>query len=243
MKKAVRIEARHNGEVFCMASWMVHLRIADRILTGRGGLEETEFVVGNIAPDSGVPSADWSSFNPPTEISHFKKQENGLKKICIGCYAEQYLTEEMRARYGKKQESFYLGYYAHLLTDILWAEEIFAESVRADLEAYEADPVNTVWKWKKDWYDLDFLYLQKHPEFHAFSVYESAEGFVNTYMDIFAPDAFEDRRKYITGFYREKREGLIREYPWLSEERMEEFVETASGRILKDPVVRKGVFR
>lgn len=226
-----------------MASWMVHLRIADRILDMRGGLEEREFVVGNIAPDSGVPSADWSSFTPSTMVSHYKEKENGLKKINIARYVDQYLTGEMRARYDRKQESFYLGYYVHLLTDILWAEEIFAESVRADGEAYALDPAGTVWKWKKDWYDLDFLYLQNHPDFHAFLVYESAEGFVNTYMDIFAADAFENRRKYITGFYREKREGLLREYPWLTEERMEEFVKTASGHIFRDPVVRKGAFQ
>lgn len=36
-----------------MASWMVHLRIADRLLSEFPDLEETEFVVGNIAPDSG----------------------------------------------------------------------------------------------------------------------------------------------------------------------------------------------
>lgn len=217
-----------------MASWMVHLRIADRLLAEFPDLEETEFVVGNIAPDSGVPNEDWSSFSPPTEISHFKeKKENGRRVICVDQFVEQYFTKEMRSGYDRRQFSFYLGYYVHLLTDILWAEEIFKESVEKDREAYTADPVNTVWKWKQDWYDLDFLYLQRHPDFHAFSVYEQAEGFVNGYMDIFATDAFENRREYITGFYREKREKLDREYPWLSEARMDAFVETTAELIRK----------
>lgn len=43
-----------------MASWMVHIRIADLLLNKFKKLEETEFVMGNIAPDSGVPSDDWS---------------------------------------------------------------------------------------------------------------------------------------------------------------------------------------
>ena len=55
-----------------MASWMVHLRIADKLLDQIPGLSPTEFIVGNIAPDSGVPIADWSAFSPPTKISHFK---------------------------------------------------------------------------------------------------------------------------------------------------------------------------
>jgi hypothetical protein len=43
-----------------MATWMVHLRIADKLLNKIKGLSYTEFVVGNIAPDSGVPNDAWS---------------------------------------------------------------------------------------------------------------------------------------------------------------------------------------
>ena len=42
-----------------MASWMVHLRIADRFLEESENIDETAFVMGNIAPDSGVPNEDW----------------------------------------------------------------------------------------------------------------------------------------------------------------------------------------
>ena len=35
---------------------MVHLRIADKLLDSIPGLSPAEFVVGNIAPDSGVPN-------------------------------------------------------------------------------------------------------------------------------------------------------------------------------------------
>ena len=42
-----------------MASWMVHLRIADELLKHISNIDETAFVMGNIAPDSGVPNEDW----------------------------------------------------------------------------------------------------------------------------------------------------------------------------------------
>ena len=36
-------------------------------------------------------------------------------------------------------------------------------------------------------------YLKKHPDFRAFAIYEAAEGFVNSYMDIFGRDAKFER--------------------------------------------------
>ena len=39
-----------------MATWMVHLRIADGIMKEIPKLERQEFIMGNIAPDSGVPT-------------------------------------------------------------------------------------------------------------------------------------------------------------------------------------------
>ena len=55
-----------------MASWMIHLRIADQLTDRIKDLDETSFIMGNIAPDSGVPSADWTVYNPPKSVSHYK---------------------------------------------------------------------------------------------------------------------------------------------------------------------------
>ena len=61
-----------------MASWMVHLRVADLLLSRLEGITETEFIVGNIAPDSGVPNENWTAYTPSTKLSHFKSYlENG----------------------------------------------------------------------------------------------------------------------------------------------------------------------
>ena len=211
-----------------MASWMVHLRVADALLDKLDGLDETAFVVGNIAPDSGVPTPDWSAYVPDKMISHFRVQgELGTTKNSVDYFASRFFTKEQREYYNQKQYSFYLGYIVHLWTDVLWQTEIWQTSVNADRVAYEADPKGMTWKWKKDWYDLDFLYLRDHPDFRAFRIYEQAVNFENDYLDIFAKDAFDDRRKYITGFYRSKKENLDREYPYLSKIEMDKFVEDA----------------
>ena len=211
-----------------MASWMVHLRVADALLSRIEGLSETEFVVGNIAPDSGVPTPDWSAYVPDKNTSHFKmKDAAGRTEISPERFAEEYFTREMQAGYNRKQYAFYLGYYVHLLTDVLWKQEVWYPSVEKYRTAYEADPKDMTWRWKKDWYDLDFLYLRDNPDFRTFQIYGQAVGFENEYLDIFAKDAFDDRRKYITEFYRRERENLDREYPYLSKIQMDKFVEDA----------------
>ncbi|WP_312372853.1 hypothetical protein [Lachnoclostridium sp.] len=47
-----------------MASWMVHLRVGDRVFEQLFDILPHEFIVGNIAPDCGVPNEDWSVFTP-----------------------------------------------------------------------------------------------------------------------------------------------------------------------------------
>ena len=218
-----------------MASWMVHLRIADILLSRISGLCETEFVVGNIAPDSGVPNADWSAFAPSKTVSHFQEtDENGNVRFCAERFVQKYFAPAQRDSYDKKRYSFYLGYLTHLLTDTLWMELVFAPLTERDGESYHADPTATIWKWKADWYDLDFLYLREHPDFRAFAVYESAVGFENVYMDEFARNAFDDRRQYIVQFYGETRDSLDRVYPWLNKEQMDAFVDEACKRIIAE---------
>ena len=84
---------------------------------------------------------------------------------------------------------------------------------------------------KEDWYDLDFMYLRDHPSFRAFHIYLNAEGFENQFMDEFAIDAFDNRRKYITGFYQEGKENLDRHYPYLTKEEMDSFVQKTTSEI------------
>ena len=210
-----------------MASWMIHLRIADRLLDRIPGLSPIEFIMGNMAPDSGVPNEDWSAFFPSTAVSHYRRDNGtGKKKIDLAAYVGQYFTPEQQKSYDERQYAFYLGYYTHLLTDCLWSDRIAAPAVRR----FGRERMNEI---KADWYDLDFLYLKKHPGFRAFRAYLGSVGFVNTYMDFFAPDAFDNRREYITSFYLQDNDHLDREYPYLTEEEADRFVEEAAAHILE----------
>lgn len=213
-----------------MASWMVHLRIADKLLDRIPGLSPVEFIVGNIAPDSGVPNEDWSVFTPSTVVSHFK---SGGNKANPDPFAAKYFTPEQQAGYNERQYAFYLGYLVHLITDVLWVRDIYAPSKVKFAEERAADPENFIWKLKEDWYDLDYKYLRDRPGFRAFRVYLGAVGFVNEFMEEFSADAFDNRREYITSFYLQENDHLDREYPYLTEQEMDAFVENSVGEILQ----------
>lgn len=213
-----------------MASWMIHLRIADALLDRIGNLSAEEFIMGNIAPDSGVPNEDWSKFTPSTVVSHFRRDNGtGKKKVDISAFIDQYFTEEQRSSYDQKSYSFFLGYLTHLLTDCLWSDWI----AHPTMDKYTADnDPEMVSKIKDDWYDLDYLYLRNNPDFRGFKIYKNIDRFPNTYMDIFSRDAFDNRRAYIVGFYQQENNNLDREYPYLTKEEADRFVEEASREIL-----------
>lgn len=217
-----------------MASWMIHLRIADKLLDRISDLSPIEFIMGNMAPDSGVPNEDWTQFFPSTKVSHFRTDDGSFRKeIDLDAYLNRYFTSRQRAGYNEKQYSFYLGYYTHLLTDCLWTKTILAPSRDKFASERAADKAGWIARMKADWYDLDFLYLKKHPGFRAFRVYLGAVGFVNTYLDFFSPDAFDNRRAYITNFYLQKNDHIEREYTYLTEAEADRFVKQAVEEILR----------
>ena len=217
-----------------MASWMIHLRIADKLLDRIPGLSPIPFIIGNMAPDSGVPNEDWTAFSPSTAVSHYRRDNGkGKKAIDVSAYVEQFFTPEHIKTYNEDQYSFYLGYYTHLLTDVRWSNRI-ADPARKRYAAEFAAQGQRFWETiKEDWYDLDFLYLKKHPGFRAFRAYLGSVGFVNTYLDFFAPDAFDNRREYITSFYLQENDHLEREYPYLTEEEADRFLEECVEEILE----------
>ena len=204
-----------------MASWMIHLRVADSLMDTIAGIDQTAFVMGNIAPDSGVPNADWSAYIPPKDVSHYKTKPGDMTFYDIDRFLAEHFSADRRKTYSHRTWSFFLGYWSHLLTDREWIVRIMQPAFLRFPEESAADRHAFIWKLKKDWYDLDFLFLEQHPDFRSFQIYERAAGFENDLMDMFSRDAFDDRRKYITSFYRGEHGNLQREYVYLTAEEAE----------------------
>ncbi|MDD6763385.1 MAG: zinc dependent phospholipase C family protein [Clostridiales bacterium] len=206
-----------------MATWIVHLRIADEYL--RRGLIpcERDFILGSVAPDCGYGVKDsYGDFMPPPEITHWAP--GGVKLYCeYWKFMDEYLT-------GKKDSIdywFYLGYYVHLTTDIMWSTMMYLPTKITYADQYEKNP-DFLRIIKKDWYDLDFKFLRDHPDFRPYSIIKNA-GEVKDYLPYYEPGQLTAQIRFIGDYYSDPKDRILdREYPYLSEKNMNKFIECAA---------------
>lgn len=211
-----------------MATWIAHLRIAENILNEIENLDVSAFAAGNIAPDSGVPNGDWSSFDPPGSITHWKNSEG---RIEADAFFKKYVAVEPAA--SDDEFSFLLGYYVHLLADIEWErfyrtkwEEPLHKKLRSEDPGY-------IWRVKEDWYGQDFDYLKENEHSIFFTCFQHITE-VKDYLDYFPKGAFNKRFRYIREMYQEHYREPQKEYIYLPREEMDRYVSLASANILSN---------
>lgn len=121
-----------------MGTWIAHLRIAENLLLHLPGLDEVAFVYGSLAPDSGVPNADWTVFDPPKEVTHFHERGQGEVAVRDLVFYQRYLSPIDPAD-DLEVYSFRMGYFFHLIADALWAKKIVKTTRNAFGSEIQAD--------------------------------------------------------------------------------------------------------
>jgi hypothetical protein len=217
-----------------MASWIVHLRIAENLLRRIPGLEAGPFAVGNIAPDSGIPDEKWEHFNPPPWVTHFGVEDSLMHTLADLGFYRRYL-QPLRGKGAQGPVSFRLGYFFHLLTDNLWAIKIGHPTQERWKEQFAADK-EFIWEVKKDWYGLDFCYVRDHPDCLYRRVFLTARPETGG-LEFLPLKAVRQRVAYIQGYYQRTdesvRELLSRPYVYLSRADADRFVMEASRRVYR----------
>ena len=208
-----------------MASWITHLRIANELLEIIGDLPQIDFVIGNIAPDSGVPIVGKDEFDPPVYITHWKVGGNSSK-----INAEKFLETYFAYNCNNKEKSFYLGYYVHLLTDYVWVEYIYPKLKMQFTYEYENDP-NFMQKVKKDMFEIDCIYLNRCSDFRAYSIFTKVSKFPNIFLDYFSEEAFEKKIEIIRKYYEDFTGKLSNKFLYLGDDQVNDFIYKAVGEI------------
>ena len=212
-----------------MATWIVHLRIADKFLKNIRHNCRKEFVIGSVSPDCGYGEKDSNgNFNPPPEVTHWAP--GGIKKHCrCNDFSKRYLKNKER----NPDYYFYLGYYVHLLTDVMWSAMVYMPTRKKYADQYKKNPdyLKTI---KQDWYDLDFKFLRENPAFEPYTILKSNRQ-VKDYLPYYEKGQLSSQVCCIADFYRDfKNYNVDREYPFLNEESVNNFVCCASEIIYYD---------
>jgi hypothetical protein len=217
-----------------VATWIGHLRVAENLLSKIPYLDQVAFTFGNLAPDSGIPNADWTQFDPPKEVTHFLRNGEGENEVHDLEFYHLHLAslapDGDPARY-----AFILGYFFHLLCDRLWAQRIWVPSRHAYAslvsEHGEHQAVEMI---KTDWYGLDLRYVRDHPESNFWRVFRSAPN-PPQYLPFVSEVALAQQFDYIRRFYGEPDSTWIldRAYPYLNEVTMARWVADVTVSLLK----------
>jgi len=205
-----------------MATWIAHLRIANNLIQKLNIQNHVDFIVGNIGPDCGVPNENWSKFDPPGEISHWRSKINN--QIDYEDFYRIFCTNN--------DSEFYLGYFIHLLTDDIWGNIIHNPKKDKYKNEFDKDQ-KFIWIMKKDWYDLDKRFLNNN-ELYSYEVFRNLKVFENKYFDFYPKNAFTRQIKYITDFYEARDKKIDRDFPYLNEEEMNYFVKKATEIIINE---------
>ena len=181
-----------------------------------------------ISPDSGVPNADWTQFDPPKKVTHFLHQGQGEHEIHDLVYYRQFLAD-MEPREDVKLYSFRLGYFFHLISDIMWAKRVWQATQLQFKPLFDIDPREAVNLAKGDWYGLDQLYVRDHPE-HIFWRVIATHPFPPSYLPFIRNEALHHQYDHIRRFY------SVPDDPWFLSIPYQYLNENTMTRIVNDSV-------
>lgn len=217
-----------------MATWITHFRIAEKILHHFHIQNPKELIVGSIGPDCGVSLDQGKTFIPPKRLSHWQMDEANWN-IDMEGFASQYLDGKLQ----DKKSSFYLGYYLHLLADTYWHKEVSIPALIKYRQGVSWDHAFLM-EVKKDWYDVDRLFLRSHPNYPTYEQFLLVDDFPNIYLPFFPEDAFEAKVKLVRDFYEWTPRDLDRSLVYFNLEMQDDFVEQV-GKVCVEELKNRGV--
>lgn len=209
-----------------MATWIVHLRVAEKVLKTLTNIDETAYYVGTLAPDSGR-MADAFTYIPPKDVSHWKREGVSFEQRVID-------NTEFYKKYGENEpdvnkKSLYIGYYVHILLDTIYVREVIRPFIEHNGRPFWRANIDRI---RAGWYELDFRFVNKNKNFHPLEIIKAVTEFPNDYFDYFAPDDIIDRVRYAAALYGDCKTDDSVEFLTISPEGMEEFIEKTAEEII-----------
>ena len=211
-----------------MATWVMHLRVAELVAPYLGDIDETAYYVGCIAPDSGK-MVDNFTYLPSKDVSHWKREVVSYEQRFCDNYA-------FYEAYGKNEsdifkKSLFLGYYVHILTDTVYVRDIIHPFMRERGRDFWRANITNI---RNGWYELDYRFVNEHPKYHPLEVISAVNEFPNTYFDYFAPEDITERITYAAKLYSNPSVNPNQEFWTIDKARQDELIGEMKEIILRE---------
>lgn len=209
-----------------MATWIVHLRVAEKVRQTLGNIDETAYYVGTLAPDSGR-MVDAFTYMPPKDVSHWKREKVS--------YEQRFSDNaEFYKKYGENEsdifkKSLYIGYYVHILTDTLFVRDVISPFIEKNGRPFWRENIDKI---RAGWYELDFRFVEANKNYRPLKIISAVTDFPNVYFDYFTADDITERVKYASDLYANCKTDNSIEFLTITPDGMERFIETAVESII-----------
>ncbi len=213
-----------------MPSWCIHFRVADWFLDRIPNLNKKYFLIGNIAPDCGVPVKN--GYNPPTKTTHFSTNIS-LKSDCDYNYI---FNEFIKNEKDKNKKSFYIGYFVHLMTDCQNA--IYTTFPIEEKYGLIANNKRLSRRIKQEWHNIDFEFLSTNIS-PSFELFKTFDGFNESYPEWYKNGEISWQMKNIAAFYKDQKPKTIN-YKFTTPEDMNKFTSEVP-EIIYNELISRGV--
>jgi len=219
-----------------MASWLTHLRIAEKIKQKVPGIDFPYFIIGSIAPDSGIPDESEKNYTPPKEVTHWRyEKDDSSFDMDETAFFDSYLVPEKLMTRSDSTRSFLWGYYFHLMADKIWLEDYF----RPFQESYENLPEKPgkdfVAFIREEMYAVDFEYMEANGR-KLIEQLGAFDGNISSFYE-FDPEYIYECKNRIVNFYIGEPRRLDREYKYLSPQLIDEFIAKAAEKCINILVI------
>lgn len=216
-----------------MATWMVHCRVSDYFLGRLKNIDSTEFAAGNFAPDCGYGKKDsLGEFDPPPTVTHWSP--SGRKR---DCRYKDFYNEYLKGKEKVLGYSFYLGYYVHLLTDILWSTQmcVFGGMKQGIKNISGPEFIKSA---KREWNYLDLKYFREHTNLLSYEIIDNI-GKVSDYLPYYEKGQLTKQLRFIADYYKTVEDIEYKnEYKYLTERQVDDFIDCAT-EIIENELKKK----
>jgi hypothetical protein len=178
-----------------MATWMTHLRVAEKIKDFLDIPDEAAFYVGSVAPDSGQMINNFT-YVPSKDVSHWKRE---------GVTYEQRFEDnaDFFRKYCERdcsplEKSLFLGYYVHILTDTIYVRDIIHPFMNAHGKDFWKANITAI---RDGWYQIDFRFLKNNCGFRPLRMLGEVKEFKNEFFDYFTEDDITERINFAVELY------------------------------------------